>query len=214
MEEIKQYQNTFKFFIDSTNGTSRQAGEGHTNFSVNIINHEKSGIDNCKVRLRKVFLPPSSIEGPTGDTCLFLDCNFLKPNQYRTGFSSMTNTTLSTFSTRQNLQHINTLTDFSSLAAGGTNQFLKCDDDGEIFLDDTDPLGGGATAASAVGVPKQKGLIGETISDDWIACENPFGKQLTFKIFDMNHTTIYNAGNNNAERTIIELEFQLLEHNC
>ena len=205
MDQINQYQNTFKFFIDSANGTSRQAGEGHTNFSINTINHTKGGIDNCKVRLRKIFLPPSSLEGPTGDTCLFLDCNFLKPNQFRPGFTSMTNQTLSTFSTRQNLQYVHQTTDI----AAGNQLFLKCDEDGGIVRDDS--ADGPADFFGFQTHPKQKGLIGETISDDWIACENPFGKQLTFKIFDMDHTTIYNAGNNNAERTIIELEFQLLE---
>ena len=213
-EEINKIRHTFKFFIDSVNGTTRNPGDQHSKFSINVINHEKSEIDNCKVRLRKIFLPASSIEGATGDTCLYLDCDFLKINQFRSGFSSMTNQTLSTFSTRQNLQFINTLTNFNNVAAGGIRQFLKCDVDGEVFFGDTDAPGGGFDTGGLLGVPKLKGFIGETISDDWIACDNPFGKQLSFTIFDMDHSTLYNTGNSNAERTIIELEFQLLEDKC
>ena len=205
MTTMDDTYNTYRFFIDSTNGTSRQAGEGHANFSVNIINHEKGGYKDCKVRLRKIFIPADSIEGATGDTCLFLDCNFLKPNQYRSGFSSMTNSTLSTFSTRQNLQYTHQTTD---LAAGAGNQlFLKCDEDGGIVRDDSSD--GPADFFGFQTHPKQKGLIGEVLSDDWIACDNPFGKQLSFRIFDMDHLTEYNTGNNNGQRTIIEIEFQI-----
>lgn len=209
-DEIQQIKNTYKFFIDSTNGTSRQAGESHNSFSVNIINHEKSGIKNCKVRLRKLYLPADSTEGPTGDTCLFLDCNFLKVNQFRSGFSSMTNSTLSTFSTRQNLEYVHQGTNIA--AGGGRDLFLKADEDGLIVRDDSNV--GPANFYGFQTHPKQKGLIAETISDDFIECENPFGKTLSFKIFDMDHQTLYATGNNNDQRTIIELEFVLLEDKC
>lgn len=205
--EIETIQNTYKFFIDSTNGTSRQAGEQHNSFSVNIINHEKSGVKDCKVRLRKLYLPASSVEGLTGDTCLYLDCNFLKVNQFRSGFSSMTNSTLSTFSTRQNLEYVHQGTNIGV----GQEVFLKADEDGIITREDAQPL---TDFYGFQTHPKQKGLIAETISDDYINCENPFGKTLSFKIFDMDHLTLYNTGTNNNERTILELEFVLLEEKC
>jgi hypothetical protein len=202
MTTMEDTYNTYRFFIDSTAGTSRQAGQGHANFSVNIINHEKGGYKDCKVRLRKIFIPADSVEGVTGDTCLFLDCNFLKPNQYRSGFSSMTNSTLSTFSTRQNLQYTHQGTNIGV----GQDIFLKADDDGVIIKGDS---GNTVDFFAFQTIPKQKGLIGKVLSDDWIACENPFGKQLSFRIFDMDHLTEYNTGNNNGQRTIIEIEFQI-----
>ena len=71
-------QNTFRFFIDGNVGTDWVAPADKNPFSVNIINHEKGGIKDCKCRLRKIYLPKGSAEGPTGDTAVYLDCNFLQ----------------------------------------------------------------------------------------------------------------------------------------
>lgn len=210
MDEVKQYQNTFKFFIDSTNGTSRIAGESHNDFNINIPNHVKGGYKNCKVRLRKIFLPANSADGPTGSSCLFLDVNFLKPNQFRSGFDSMTNQTLSTFSTKQNLVHMNSKSNIagSNVVPQNDFQFLKFNDSGEIVFDDSRNL---ADQLAFESVPRQIGLIGDTINDDWIDCDNPFGKNLSFRVLDMDHLTLYSTGADNSQRTIIELEFQLLQ---
>lgn len=204
------YSNTFKFFIDSTNGTSRIAGESHNDFKINIPNHVKGGYKDCKVRLRKIYLPANSVEGPTGSTCLFLDVNFLKPNQFRSGFSSMTNQTLSTFSTKQDLVHMNSKANIAgnNVIAVNAFQFLKMNDDGEIVFDDSRNL---ADQLAFESVPRQIGLIGATINDDWIDCDNPFGKNLSFRILDMDHLSLFSTGNDDTQRTIIELEFHLEE---
>lgn len=213
---ILETDNTYKFFIDSTNGTSRVANQAHNDFNLNTPNHPKGGYKNCKVRLRKIFLPADSVDGPTGSSCLFLDVNFLKPNQFRSGFSSMTNNTLSTFSTRQNLVHFNSKSNIQEAAVVPRNafQFLKMlganagGDEGTIEFDDSPALN---DAHAFQTVPVQIGLIGETLNDDWMECDNPFGKNLSFKIFDMDHLTLYATGGNNDQRTIIELEFNLAE---
>ncbi len=55
--------------------------------------------------------------------------------------------------------------------------------------------------------------VGRPLSDNWVLCDNPFGKTLSFDIVGEDMTTLLDMGNAADEATVICLEVKLLPDN-
>ena len=104
------------------------------------------------------------------------------------------------------MKYLNDATDITD----GENLFFKGISTGEIVAGNETGL---ANLVSFKTIPFLKGYYGENMSDDWVACDNPFGKNLRFTLYDMDHQTLYSCGSVAVERIIIEMEFKLLPEN-
>ena len=93
-----------------------------------------------------------------------------------------------------------------------TSVYRKFLNTGQVIAGGNAVPGGGVidTCVGGAIVPFNAGWVGHPISEDWIECDNPFGKRLNFTVRTQSGGALLNTSTSNASNLIMELEIKVL----
>jgi len=182
------------------------AGSSHSEFFVDVPSIPNMEIKDCVVRVRSLILPKDSVINLC--ECL-IETDFLKAgkNYNQTFPNDMTSSTLAYVILNQ--QTFN----FTSTTAIATNDgYRKFLNTGEVINGGNAVPGGGAINTCVGGeiLPILAGWVGKPITEDWIECNNPFGRRINFTIRTQTGGALLNTSLSNATNVILELEIKML----
>lgn len=241
-QQVMKYNalNTYTLYLRDTDRIGYIAGDAahgtHNSFRLQLPEIPSGHIKNAMVRLKFLGMPITP-DGSDAYGFGFVKTNFLK-NCYSSSIG-FNNQILGGFKVDEVCVVDETdvpalSTAFKRLAAGGAGAPAVLED---ITADNRGALMDGAVPPAVnvqhqidrtymTGLPEitqatykspSKTLVcakvGEPLSDNWIYCDNPFGKSLTFDIVGEDLTTHLDLGNAADESTCICLEVKLLPDN-
>ena len=233
-QQIDKYKglNTYQLYLSDVDRIGYVAGDAqlgtHSKFNLLIPDNHSGHIKTAMVRLKFVGMPIT----PNGAASFgfgYLKSNFVK-NCYssKIGFN---NQLLCAFGVDEVCVVDDTRvpaleTTFHRLVNGQTTlEGIAATNHGAVFDSSNDTT---SSVSSAVMYPLAKitqaaydspskttivANIGKPLSDNWILCDNPFGKTLSFDLVGEDMITLLPLGNAGDEATIICLEVKLLPDN-
>ena len=223
---------TYHFYLRSLNGRTGGVGSNHNEFAFEVPPIPDMNIKDCCCRIKHLVLPKGSA---IINANIQVDCDFLKNKNFDSQYlGGLTNQNLGLFNVKKQLAEFSsnttiTGTTFKKIRADGSvvngdgNGIAGADDativleDGDTQPDSTPPAGNNKVGGfltnpvmSVLPVPRHLGFTAEPLNTDFIECNNPFGKKITFKIKNKNGVDLQNCGTSNTEGVYLILEVKLL----
>lgn len=237
-QQIDKYDalNTYNLYLSDVDRVGydpgRADGGTHNKFNLLIPDNHSGHIKSAMVRLKFVGMPITP-DGAAGYGFGYVKTNFVR-NCYssKIGYN---NQLLGAFGIEEmcmveetTVPAIATTYKRLQAGAGGAAAVLEnitADNRGAVFnsttnaqdqLDRTYMAGLPSITQAAYDIASRTSItakIGKPLSDNWVLCDNPFGKTLSFDIVGEDLTTLLDLGHAADEATIICLEVKLLPDN-
>ena len=189
-QQIQKYDNlnSYTVVIDSHHSIGYNPGVSpHNQFTINFADNQTSHIKNAKIRLQFLGLPISSANTFGFGALLWSGSK----NAFKT----------TTGGGMGRVSNLLSVVSFKEVVEIDTPSYAPA-----VF--------GGAGANVEIPKVEVKACIGEPVSDNFVYCDNPFGKKITFTVTGENLIEPNNdLGNANDERVVVVIEVVLLPDN-
>ena len=230
-QQIEKYNglNTYNLYLRDTDRVGYVAGDAnlgqHNSFTLQIPDNQSGHITRAMCRLKFIGIPI------TPGLAVDYGYGFVRTNFVRNCYSSslgFNNSILGGFKIDEvcvvEQTAVPAITTTGGVpAAGGTFTQAGATNQGAVFdtttgqqVESEHGLAVGVVSQATYNLPSKTSLVakvGHPLSDNWVLCDNPFGKTLSFEIVGEDFRLPLELGHSAAESTIICLEVKLLPDN-
>ena len=230
-QQVAKYNglNTYNLYLRDTDRVGYVPNDAalgqHNSFTLQIPDNQSGHIQRALCRVKFVGMPTTDVIGAD------YGFGFVRTNIVRNCYSStigFNNSILCAFKIDEvccvEATAIPALATTAGVpAANGTLTLGSDENTGSVFdahqetqVNMEHPAAVANVAQAGYNMPSKTlvaAKVGNPLSDNWILCDNPFGKTISFDIVGEDLTSLLDFGNSAAESTCVCLEVKLLPDN-